>query len=519
MAGAKQHDQLKGEVYHCMDEMILLSFLLKDELKGSGVIVTGLVVYSGKNAHNQTGCIDSDNFVVSSKIFSSVHHFDNFWKTFVSQNIFEKFASNLERREKSDTVTLFEAVASKIVGYLTHLQFKISEKSVLPVPEKEPAGNIKQNELLLDRCQIEIAYSDEKRILLSGNYGTGKTFVALTKLELLYESLKQDEVIYYVNFAGKSELYLEVLEKNKTKEKVKVLRGGTNLSNIIKSKILPNEVKCNTKNIQFIVDEYDSEDLSEKESASLYQIFQEEEQFQHSTILIAVQPIEIIRTEHFTTGGKKKEYSQANHMFEKLKEIMEVFQLRYVMRTTVEINNLIKLTQSYLDNKTNQYKGERQNCIEKREKSTSEKLFPELLQESSKTVNNTESKPNLSSQNPCAKSSYSLNVASGFPLASPVHTTPVYSEERIDQDDLYKLMSRSRKKNKKNLQTVVTKYRYICDSEIGHSINGPLPKLVKLPKHADLCEQIVLMAFLLLEIIKIESKRIAIIHFDRTDPL
>ena len=46
-----------------------------------------------------------------------------------------------------------------------------------------------------------------------------------------------------------------------------------------------------------------------------------------------------------------------------------------------------------------------------------------------------------------------------------------------------------------------------------------MPKLVKLPKHADLCEQIVLMAFLLLEIIKIESKRIAIIHFDRTDPL
>ena len=261
--------------------------------------------------------------------------------------------------------------------------------------------------------------------------------------------MKQDEVIYYVNFAGKSQLYLEILEKNKTKEKVKVLRGGTNLSNIIKCKILPNEVKCNTKNIQYIVDEYDSQDLSEKESASLYQIFQEEEQFHHSTILIAVQPTEIIRTEHFTTGGKKKEYSQAKHMFEKLKEIMEVFQLRYVMRTTVEINNLIKLTQSYLDNKTNQYKGERQNCIEKREKSTSEKLFPELLQESSKTVNNTESKPNLSSQNPCAKSSYSLNVASGFQLASPVHTTPVYSEERIDQDELYKLMSRSRKKKKK----------------------------------------------------------------------
>ena len=368
MAGSKHHEQLKGEVYQCIDQVILLSFLLKDDLKGSGVIVTGLVVYSEKNVHYKTGCIDCDNFVVSSKIVNSVHHFNNFWKTFVSQNIFEKFTLSLEASKKSDTVSLFEAIASKIDGYLSPLQFKISEK-------KEPACNIKQAELLLDRYQMEIAYSDEKRILLTGNYGTGKTFVALKKLELLYESLKENEVIYYVNFSGKSQLHLEVMEKNKTKEKLKVLSGGTSLSNIVKSKILPNEAKYNTKKIQLIVDEYDSQDLSEKESARLYQIFQEEEQFQHSTILIAVQPIEIVRTEYFTTGGKKKEYSQPKHMFGKLKEIMEVFQLRYVMSTTVEIYNLIKLTQSYLDNKTNQYKGERQNYIEKREKSTSEK-FP-----------------------------------------------------------------------------------------------------------------------------------------------
>ena len=519
MAGAKHHGVQKGEVYHCMDEVILLSFLLKDELKGSGVIVTGLVVYSGKNAHSQTGCIDCDNFVVSSKIFNSGHHFDNFWKTFASQNIFEKFASSLEARGKSNNVTLFEAVASKIVGYLAHLQFKISEKPVLPVPEKEPAGNIKQAELLLDRYQMEIAYSDEKRILLTGNYGTGKTVVALKKLELLYESVKEDEVIYYVNFAGKSQLHLQVMEKYKTKEKVKVLGGGTSLSNILKSKILPNEAKNDTKKIQLIVDEYNSQDLSEKESALLYQIFQEEKQFEHSTVLIAVQPIEIVRAEYFTTGGKKKEYSEAKHMFGKLKEIMEVFQLRYVMRTTVEINNLIKLTQSYLDNKSNQYKGERQNYNEKRGKSASEKLFPELGQESFKAVNNIENRPNLSRENPSAKSRYSLNSVSDFPSATLIHTTPVYSEEIIDHDELYKLTSISRKKKKKNIQKVVTKYRYTCGSEIGHNINGPLPMLVKLVKSSDPCEQILLIAFLLLEIVKIKSKRIAIIHFDRTDPL
>ena len=93
---------------------------------------------------------------------------------------------------------------------------------------------------------------------------------------------------------------------------------------------------------------------------------------------------------------------------------------------------------------------------------------------------------------------------------------------------MYKLTSTPSKKSKinlqkvkkkRNLQKVVTKYRYTCESEIGHGIHGPLPNLIKLSKSSDHCEQIVLIAFLLLEIVKIKSKRIAIIHFDKIDPL
>ena len=528
MSGAKHHGQLKGEAYQCMDEVILLSFLLKDELKGSGVIVTGLVVYSGNNSLSQTSCIECDNFVVSRNIFNSGHHFDSFWKRYVGQNIFAIFASKLEPRQKSDNVTLFEAVASKIVGYLAHFQFEISDKPVLPVPEKEPVGNIKQVELLLNRYQMEIAYSDEKRILLTGNYGTGKTVVALKLLELLYEGLKEEEVIYYVNFAGRSQLHLEVMEKNKTKEKVKIIKGGTSLSNIINTKILPEEKKNNTENVHLIVDEYDSQDLSKEESACLYQIFQEQQQFKRSTVLIAVQPLEIERTNYFTTIGKEKEYLQARHMFGKLKEIMKVFELKHVMRTTVEINNLIELTQSYLNNKTNQYKSERRNYSTEREKSAAKELFPKLRQESPKTNKNTENERKLSDQNLSAKPSNPDNIVPDFQSVSSKEASPVQSKEIIDHDELYKLTSTPSKKSKinpwklrhkGNLQKVVTKYRYPCDSEIGHSINGSLPKLIKLPKQSDTCEQIVFIAFLLLEIINIKSKRLCIIHFDKTEPL
>ena len=518
MAGSKHQGQLKEGVYHCINEVILLSFLLKNELKGSGVIVTGLVAYTGKNIQSQTGCTDCDSFVVSSEIFNSGHLFDNFWKRFVSQNIFSIFASKLEAREKSDNVTLFEAVASKIVGYLAHLQFEISDKPLLPVPEKEPVGNIKQAELLLDKYQMEIAYSDEKRILLTGNYGTGKTVVALKKLELLYQGLKEEEVIYYVNFAGKSQLHLEIMEKNKAKEKVKVIKGGTSLSNIINSKILPEEKENNTENVHLIVDEYDSQDLSEKESKNLYDILQKEKQLKHSTVLIAVQPLEINRTNYFAFAGEEKRLSQERHMFGKLKEIMKVFKLKDVMRTTVEISNLIELTQSYLNNKTNQYEGELTNYSEESEKGAAKKLFPKLRKESSKAIINTKNMSKLFDEIESAQSSNPHNIATGFSSTSSINASPVDSKEIIDFDELYKVTSTPSKKNKTKLHKVMTQFRYPCDSEIGHGINGPLPKLIKLKKSSDPCETILLIAFLLLEIVNIKSKKIAIIHFHKNEP-
>ena len=519
MAGSN-YDDLKSEVYHCVDEIIHLSFLLKNELKNSGVIVTGLVVYSGESTHSQTGCKDCDNFIVSSEIFNSGHDFDNFWKMLVRQDIFARLALSLEEpREKNNNATLFKTVSSKMIGYLAHLQFTVSKdpiKPVLPVTEKEPVRNIKQAELLLDKYQMEIAYSDERRIFLTGNYGTGKTVVALKKLDLLYDSLKEKEVIYYVNFAGKSQLHLEVMEKNKTKEKVKVIRGGTSLSNIINSKVLPDEEKSKTKNIHLIVDEYDSQDLSEEESESLYQIFEKEQQFKHSTVLIAIQPMKIIRSDSFSVAGKKQEFTQEKHVLGKLKGVMKVFQLRHVMRVTVEINNLIEITQNYLNNKTNQYKVERQNYSDKREKNALKLLFPKLRQESSEISK--EKKPELSYQNASTKSKSSLKVVSEFSSTSSIDNVPIHFQEIIDHDELFKSTSTSIKKNRKSLQKVITKYHYTCDSEIGHGINGPLPKLIKLSKSFDECEQIGLIAFLLLEIIKIKSKRIAIIHFDKTDP-
>ena len=87
MRQSKHQGQLRSDICHCINEVTLLTFLVKDELKNSGVIVTGLLLYLGKT-HSQGSFVDCDNFIVFGEIFSSVLHFDNFWKSFVSQKMF-----------------------------------------------------------------------------------------------------------------------------------------------------------------------------------------------------------------------------------------------------------------------------------------------------------------------------------------------------------------------------------------------------------------------------------------------
>ena len=65
------------------------------------------------------------------------------------------------------------------------------QQPILSATEQKPTDKIKQVELLLNCYQMEIAYSDDKRIWLEGNYGTGKTVVALKKLELLLKTVRQ----------------------------------------------------------------------------------------------------------------------------------------------------------------------------------------------------------------------------------------------------------------------------------------------------------------------------------------
>ena len=463
-------ETLVEEVHNCIDEVNLLGLLLRDVLKESGVRVTGVVTCPEENNHSS--CIDCKNFIVPYSIFTSLERFISFWDSCTDKEIHKSVKDPV----KNEELKIFEAVATEMVGFLAHMQYPTSDKTKLPTPKNSPVENISEAELLLNRYQMEVVYSRQNRIFLTGSYGTGKSIIIAKKIEILLENLKDKDIIYYVNFEEKS--YLDIIFKMrmKTKEKVKVIKCGFDLSRIIKDKILLQEYDNGTKTIHLMVEEYDTQRLSRTEAIELNKLFENEEPLKNSTIFIAAQPIRISRVAYRKVEVEQKKILEIKPMPEKLKNI-HFYNLKYVMRMTKEIHNLAKITQKYLNNKSSQY------------------------------IQNLES-DNAGSSTPKAKR---RTISSTNTLQ--------HRGKRDDYDEYFSLLDTPNEEQKENYERFVTSYSYNLESEIGHGISGDLPELFRLTKKLDdNLQQIELIAFFLSKIIEIKRKRVAVIHLEFETP-
>ena len=109
------------------------------------------------------------------------------------------------------------------------------------------------------------------------------------------------------------------------------------------------------------------------------------------------------------------------------------------------------------------------------------------------------------------------SIASVMP--SSTAASQFSSSAIIDFDESCKSASTPSKRGDKNLPKTLTKYSYTCDSDIGHNIDGPLPILIEFQKTYNYKKLLALIAFFLKKIIHIESKSIAILHFESTNAL
>ena len=156
-----------------------------------------------------------------------------------------------------------------------------------------------------------IAHSWENRIILKGDYGTGKTIICIKKIEILSTVLRDRETMFYINFQGKSELDRVVSKQIKGfHQNRKVLTSDSTFANITESKILPREERVGRKMVHLLVDEYNTESLTKEQLNTLVKLFSKKEHFKKSKILLAIQPLEIKATDLHYIHGEESEYRE-----------------------------------------------------------------------------------------------------------------------------------------------------------------------------------------------------------------
>ena len=147
--------QLLEEMINCVFDISMLLLMFRDELKDSGVLVTGLVVYSGNNIHFESNCPNCQHFIVREEVFESAQSINNFWEEYKEKNILNK----ITRLPEDAKEKVFMAVTSKILPYLASYQYQECKMHFLPTLNNDATGSIKETTLLLDRYQMEVAYS------------------------------------------------------------------------------------------------------------------------------------------------------------------------------------------------------------------------------------------------------------------------------------------------------------------------------------------------------------------------
>ena len=309
-----------------LDDLKMFILLSNEKLKGSNMKLISLVV-TDKDDDLELECPNCINNVLSLETFKDPAVFERWW---------EDKATHFENETAGNINPEFiNSFLAKITGIVAAT---LIYGKYMPTMTDRPDQQMENLVVLLTREQMEIVYSHHNHIIIRGGFGCGKTIIAAAMLKKVSESLKNDEKLYYICFDSRSELLDQMTHTTQKKDAANVIafhnEEKRSLSDIINGILRKNE---SAKKINFIVDEYDGEDLDESEAESLNEIFNTS--LKQSFILLIVQPIKKDRRINFITQRKNR--------FELLKT-MKPYQLNRVMRNSVEIHNLVNLTMDVL---------------------------------------------------------------------------------------------------------------------------------------------------------------------------
>ena len=533
----------------CISDIHRLMYLYQDELKNSGIRIIGLIVSNNEIKNLKLNCEFCKIFVVSSKIFENSDSFDTWlgkYDALLELSESDLFQSNQES---------FSSFCAKMLSLMA-----CAKCTYLPNFTKSVASQIDQLSLLLTPEQMDIIYSTSKCTILKGNFGTGKTIVLQKKIQNLAARVDRNQVIYYFNYDRKSNAIIgakNFIEKNCSEKsdqiKIRENRKGLKLSGIFSS--ILEEVEREVKSAHIFIDEFNGEELTQSEIEILQKNLKND-YFKDSVVFIAAQPVETERTDTFS--DQPKIHKSETNLFDKLKDIFKIELLTNVMRTTVENNTVMKVMQKYLENKHNEF-----THITKSDASSSSRNIKQHspikekpgkaldLTGKDKVLNNatgtrlrenadhkqtnflrsqghvkhTPNSSDLTRSNEKKGTIPDVTVAetknNGDALDSEGgKNNEISNMDGIDDlDQAFKQAAEIKVTHEKVAggSKTISRYKFICESEIGHQIKSSNPKLI-IPHHSDSDFESAVTYLAVLDLLDVARKRTAIIHFEPDTP-
>ena len=321
-----ESENLEDDLVLAFNDLKLFILLFHDVLTNSGMKVIPLVVTDEKVNADNLECYQCMNHVISEKEFTDISTFNRWW-------VARKSPFGTGRKKDID-----EALSKKFLAKLTGvLSVALLYPNYIPKFTDEHSFHLHMEQLkvLLTPEQLDVYYSEQKRMVIKGGFGCGKSIIAAPMLQKISKSLIEDEKLFYVCYDPRSKLLNKMVKGNQDKVVPFPNKKNLKLSEIIEH-ITKGERPGKTN---IIVDEYDGEDLDESEAQKINRYINE--LFKEAFIVLIAQPIEKRRV--------IKEIPQNKNRFDLLEETMgKPCCLTWNMRNSIEIHNLIEATKMVL---------------------------------------------------------------------------------------------------------------------------------------------------------------------------
>ena len=482
-------------VEQCVSDTKILTALYLEELRNSGIKLISVIAVKNQ-VKSVPLCTICDTYLVNEETLRNTEFFEKWWKEIESDL---SYTGDWDSNVKSN---FFELFCSKLIAFMAHAtNYKMPDFS-LP-----PNQQVQQTHLFLTEEQMGVVFMRSKHVFIKGSYGSGKTIIAQKKLEMILSNIKDSEMVMYLNYDEESGVHIQVAEHVKYQsivdpKKLQVCNitqafkqqnisvsicsniDGLKLSEILT--VLKENTSKLDKRVHIIIDEYDGEHLSMAEVVKCGELLNF---FKDLNVMVLVQPLEKNRTYQY---GRKTHACDTNQ-FDALKNYVHIAELKKVFRTTLQIHKLLRVTTEYLQTQQNIFKHPSKKHLSFQNGNAK---VPSLREEEQAESLSSLSKDDIIGNREMPKSCSSTELDASFKEAS--------------KDTCKKSTSRK----------TLSDFKYKADSELGHSITGPLPRLINY-EMKDLKtghSKNALSLSCIFNALEINSKKTVLLHFEQETP-